>query len=139
MYRHERKCVYDVTLTVIVVVYVIIFVIVQTVRLSSTGRLSSTNEQERDVEHIQNCFVFCPAVKSLNEILKIGSLKVHTSLSLVFRAFVVNLIFIFYTYCMYRYTISTFLYWINEHLPMTPLCTDVLLDFRIMFGIYPSL
>jgi len=34
------------------------------------------------------------------------------------------------------------MYWINEHLPMTPLRTDVLLDFRIMFdtfGIYPSL
>jgi hypothetical protein len=47
MYRHERKCVYDVTLTVTIIVYVITFVIVQTVRLSSTCRLSSINEHYR--------------------------------------------------------------------------------------------
>jgi hypothetical protein len=39
---------------------------------------------------------------------------VYTSFPLVFIAFVVSLIFIFYTYCTYRYTISSFLYWINE-------------------------
>jgi hypothetical protein len=32
---------------------------------------------------------------------------------------VVSLIFIFYTYCKYRHRISTFLYWINEHLSIT--------------------